>query len=100
MCVLYTSRSHSPKTDHGTATAHPKQGKIWDVPPRLYTSVAPRLTMQSIGEQIDETTPMTECDEQGHEWVSLDKGETIECKHCDTDITIEEVEALHEDPRY
>lgn len=56
--------------------------------------------MQSIGEQIDETTPMTECDEQGHEWVSLDKGETIECKHCDTDITIEEVEALHEDPRY
>tara|TARA_R110002050_G_scaffold290318_1_gene443920 strand:- start:423 stop:572 length:150 start_codon:yes stop_codon:yes gene_type:complete len=49
---------------------------------------------------MNQTNETNECEEQGHEWVSLDKGETIECKHCDTDITIEEVEALYEDPRY
>ena len=36
-----------------------------------------------------------ECDE-GHEWISLDRGETIECRHCDADITADQLEALYE----
>lgn len=35
----------------------------------------------------------------GHEWIVLDRGETIECKHCDADITQEEIEAEY-DPNY
>ncbi len=36
------------------------------------------------------------CDCEGHEWVTLDSGETIECRHCDADITLDEVQALYE----
>jgi len=46
----------------------------------------------------------TDCDHEielccvchGHEWIALDKGETIECAHCDADITLDELEAMHE----
>lgn len=35
------------------------------------------------------------CKCEGHEWVGLDCGETIECRHCDAEITQDEIEALY-----
>ena len=36
------------------------------------------------------------CECHGHEWISLDRGETIECRYCDADITEQELQTLFE----
>ena len=33
------------------------------------------------------------CECEGHEWTALDNGETHECRHCDVDISLDEIEA-------
>lgn len=53
-----------------------------------------------VAQETNHQEPANECECcecHGHEWISLDRGETIECEYCDADITLEELEAIYEE---
>ena len=55
-------------------------------------------TTDENGDELERHDDECECCQCGeHDWVSLDKGETIECRYCDDEITLDELDAIYGD---
>ena len=69
---------------------------------RIVASIGHRLaktqstTTDQNDDELDHHDDECECCQcNGHDWVALDNGETHECRYCNADITLNELDALY-----